>query len=74
MLPMVAPSLVNASTSSPLWKLPLIATLPLASVVLSESLNVTPLSTTTGVLATLLPSVNGVVPPLVVATGAASGL
>ena len=40
MLPIVEPSLVNASTSSPVAKFPVICTVALASVVLSTSLTV----------------------------------
>ena len=70
-MPMLAGLLVNASRSSPLWKLPVMATVALARVVLSASLRVMPLSTATGVLTTLAPSTKAVLPPLVVATGAA---
>ena len=44
-MPMLAGLLVNASRSSPLWKLPVMATVALARVVLSASLRVMPLST-----------------------------
>ncbi len=54
MLPMVLPLLVKASTSSPLWKLPVMDTVALAWVVLSESDSVMPLSTVTAVPVPLL--------------------
>src|SRR3990167_1670148 len=66
---MVAGLLVKASRSWPLWKLPLIDTLVLARVLLSKSVTVKPLSTTMGVLVTLLPSVKAVWPPEALVTG-----
>ena len=44
---MVLPLLVNASTSSPLWKLPVIDTVALVWVEAAVSLSVMPLSTAT---------------------------
>ena len=44
MLPIVEPSLTNASTSSPDWKLPVIATVAEASAALSGSLTPNPAS------------------------------
>ena len=61
--------LLKASTSWPLWKLPLMDTLALASVVLSRSLIVMPESTATGVDVVLSPAVKAALPPLVVAIG-----
>ena len=61
--------LVKLSESSPLWKLPVIDTVPLASVVLSRSDTVMPLSTATGVEVALSPAVKAVLPPLAVAIG-----
>ena len=61
---------MNARTSWPPWKLPVMATVALARVALSASAMVMSPSTTTGVLATLLPSTKAVLPPLVTATGA----
>lgn len=73
MFPIVLRSLVNASTSSALWKLPVIETVALARVVLSVSPTVRAASITTGVEAALAASVNGVVPTLVPRLGAALG-
>ena len=62
MLPIVAPSLTNASMSSPLWKLPVIATVAEAKVALSRSDKAMPLSITTGVEAVLSPATNEALP------------
>ena len=59
----------NPRTSSPDWKLVVMLTVALASVVLSASVTVMPLSTTTGVEVVLLPSVKTVVPFEVVTIG-----
>ncbi|MGD1827540.1 hypothetical protein A203_19730 [Chromobacterium violaceum] len=61
--------LLNASASSPLWKLPVMDTVADASVVLSRSDRVMPPSTATGVDAVLLPAVKAALPPLAVAIG-----
>ena len=61
--------LLKASTSSPLWKLPLIDTRALANVVLSRSLTVRPGSTATGVDVVLSPAVKAALPPLALAIG-----
>ncbi len=66
---MVMPLLLKDSTSSPLWKPPVIDTVALASVALSWSDTVMPLSTTTGVEAVLSPAVKVALPPDVLATG-----
>ncbi|MGD1827538.1 hypothetical protein A203_19720 [Chromobacterium violaceum] len=68
---MVLPLLVNASTSSPLWKLPVMDTVPLASVGLTLSVTVMPPSTATGVEVALSPAVKAALLPLVASTGAA---
>ncbi|MGD1827539.1 hypothetical protein A203_19725 [Chromobacterium violaceum] len=61
--------LVKLSESSPLWKLPVIDAVALASVVLSRSDRVMPPSTATGVDVVLSPAVKAVLPPLAVAIG-----
>ena len=61
--------LVNPSTSCPLAKLPVMLTDPCFAVVASPSVNVTPLSTATGVDATLSPSTKAVLPPEAVKAG-----
>ncbi|MND76506.1 hypothetical protein D3C80_681540 [compost metagenome] len=67
---MVAGLLLNARRSSAVCRLPVMLTVALARVALSESASVNPLSMITGVETTLLPSLNAVVPPLVVTCGA----
>ena len=59
----------NPRTSSLDWKLVVMLTVALASVVLSASVTVMPESTTTGVEVVLLPSVKEVVPFEVVTIG-----
>src|SRR5690606_38863191 len=66
-LPMVEPSLANASTSSPAWKPPVIPTVADTTV---APVTDTPLSTTTGVEAVLSPAMNEVEPAAVVTDGA----
>ncbi len=66
---MVMPLLLKDSTSSPLWKPPVIATVALARVGLSRSDTMRPLSTTTGVDAVLSPAVKDALPPDALATG-----
>ncbi len=61
--------LPSASTSSPLWKLPVIATVADAMVAESESVSVKPASTTTGAEGALSPETKVVVPPLSVTIG-----
>ena len=61
--------LVKANTSSVEWKLPVMATVALASVVLSISEIVRALSMTTGVEGVLSPAVKATLPPLVVSIG-----
>ena len=68
---MVALLLTRASESLPLWKLPVMATVALASVGESASDRVRALSITTGVDRTLLPSVKVTAPALVASVGAA---
>ncbi len=65
-LPIVEPSFVNARTSWPLWKLPVIATVAEESVVAAVSATVTPESTATGVEAVLSPATNDAEPESVV--------
>jgi hypothetical protein len=60
--------LLNASTSSPGWKLPVIDTVAEASVALPLSETVTPGSTTAGVVVVLSTDVKLVLPPVVVTT------
>ena len=62
--------MLNASVSSPLWKLPVIDTVPLASVLLALSVTLTLPSTATGVEVALSPAVKAELPPLVVSNGA----
>jgi hypothetical protein len=71
MLPIVAPSFVNASTSSPLWKPPVIATVVEPSVVALPSVTVKPESIVTGVDAVLSPATNEAEPESVVIVGGA---
>ena len=56
--------LLKANTSAPDWKFPVIETVALASVVLSGSVKVIPLSIATGVEVVSAPSVNAVIPRL----------
>ena len=67
---MVALLLTRANPSLPLWKLPVMATVALASVGESASDRVRALSTTTGVDRTLLPSVKVTAPGLGASGGA----
>ena len=71
MLPIVEPSFVNASTSSLLWKPPVIATVVEASVVALPSVTVKPASIVTGVDAVLSPEANAAAPESVVIVGGA---
>ncbi|WP_208327656.1 hypothetical protein, partial [Paraburkholderia caballeronis] len=63
MLPIV-PSLMKPSTSSPAWKPLPICTVAEASVVLSRSDKMMPLSTATGVETALSPAANEALPVL----------
>ncbi|OOV79316.1 hypothetical protein BTA35_0217215, partial [Oceanospirillum linum] len=73
MLPNVAALLfVNARTSSPLWKLPVIATVAEANVGAPPSLNVKPESIATGVDAVLSPATNAAQPESVAIVGGPS--
>ena len=71
MLPIVEPSFVNASTSCPLWKPPVIATVVLPSVVALPSVTVKPESIATGVDVALSPATNAAEPESVVIVGGA---
>jgi hypothetical protein len=69
MLPIVAPLFVNASWSSLLWRLPVIATVAEANVDALTSITAKPESITTGVELTLSPAVNDAEPESVVTAG-----
>jgi hypothetical protein len=71
MLPIVAPSFVNDSTSSLLWKPPVIATVVDANVAALPSLTVKPESIGTGVDVALSPATNAAEPESVVIFGGA---
>ncbi len=66
MLPIVARSLVNASTSCPAWKPAPICTVAAASVALSRSVTAMPVSIATGVDAALSAATNAALPVLLV--------
>ena len=73
MLPyVVAFEFVNASTSSPLWKLPVIATVAEASVGEPASVTVNPESIVTGIEVALSPATNAAEPGSVVICGGPS--